>query len=134
MSEGIFKITKDIERAEDLFQMAQERLKEIITILPKEKYYKITEEYYEILVQLMTSLMYSDGYKTLSHVALIEYVAENNKDLSPNEIKLIDTLRKFRHGTVYYGKKIGSEFLINHEDEIKVIIGKLSKIVKNKIK
>jgi len=133
MTEEIFRITKDIERARDLFEMAQERLSEIISILPKEKYYKIIEEYYEVLVQLMTSLMYLDGYKTLSHIALIEYVSKNYKEFSYNEIKLVDTLRKFRHGAVYYGKKVGPEFLINYEDEIKDVIKKLSKVVKGKL-
>ena len=73
MEEEIFKISKDISRAKDLFQISKERL-EIIEILPKDKTYKIIEEYYEIILELMTSIMYLDGYKTLSHIKVLEYI------------------------------------------------------------
>ena len=38
----IFKISKEKDRASDLFEMAKERL-EIIKILPRDKSYKIIE-------------------------------------------------------------------------------------------
>ncbi|MBS3089550.1 hypothetical protein J4461_01560 [Candidatus Pacearchaeota archaeon] len=78
--------------------------------------------------------MYSDGYKTLSHISLIEYVSKNYKELNQNQIQLIDKLRKFRHGIVYYGKKVSEGFLANHETEIRTIIAVLNKIVSNKLK
>ena len=133
MDDGIFKISKDKDRAEDLFEMAKERL-EILKIIPKDKDYKIIEEYYEIIKELLTALMYMDGYKTLSHVKLIEYFSSNYNQLNEKEIKLIDTLRKFRIGIVYYGKKISKDFLVNHEISIKWIIKILLDLVKNKIK
>ena len=128
----IFKITKDSERAKDLFEMAEERLNEIISIIPKDKYYKIIEEYYEAIVQLITAIMYIDGYKTLNHLSLIEYLSNNYKEFDHNEIKIIDTLRKFRHGTIYYGKKVGPEFLINNEEKVKKILSKLKGLIKKK--
>jgi len=131
--EEIFKITKDRERAEDLFIMAKERL-DIIKILPKDKTYKIIEEYYEIIVELITSVMYLDGYKTLSHVELINYFKKNYSELDDSEIQLSDSLRKFRHGIVYYGKKISSEFLENNEKNIQKIISKLIKFTEKKLK
>src|SRR3989344_1860481 len=120
-TENIFRITKDIVRARDLFQMANERYTEIIKILPRDKPYKIPEEYYEILVQLITGLMYSDGLKTLSHLSLINYLKEYPA-INNAEVQLINSLRKFRHETVYYGKKIGGEFLVNNEEEIKRVV------------
>lgn len=128
----IFKISKDNERAKDLFEMAKERL-ELLKLIPKDKAYKIIEEYYEIIKELLTAIMYIDGYKTLSHVKLIEYFSSNYKELDENQIKLINTLRKFRIGVVYYGRKISQEFLINHDDEIKNIIYILIKLVKKKL-
>jgi len=128
-TENIFRITKDIVRARDLFQMANERYTEIIKILPRDKPYKIPEEYYEILVQLITGLMYSDGLKTLSHLSLINYLKEY-PSINKAEIQLIDSLRKFRHETVYYGKKIGGEFLVNNEEEIKRVVDKLINLLK----
>ena len=72
--EEIFKISKDVRRAKDLLEMSKERMEEILPVLPKEKSYKIIEEYYEIIVQSITAIMYSDDYKTLIHTALIEYL------------------------------------------------------------
>ena len=132
MDEEIFKISKDKERAQDLFEMAKERL-ELLKLIPKDKAYKIIEEYYEIIKELLTAVMYLDGYKTLSHVKLIEYFSSRYKVLDEKQNKLIDTLRKFRIGIVYYGRKISKEFLINNEDEIKEIISILRKFVEEKI-
>ena len=133
MGEEIFRISRDKERANDLFDMAKERL-DMLKLIPKDKTYKIIEEYYEIIKELLTATMYSDGYKTLSHVKLIEYFSSYYKELDENQIKLIDTLRKFRIGIVYYGKKISKEFLINNEDGIKKIVSILIKFLDRKLK
>ncbi|MFH1528571.1 MAG: hypothetical protein ABIG69_18345 [Bacteroidota bacterium] len=128
----IFKITRDKERARALLIMAKERL-DILKILPKDKTYKIIEEYYEIIKELLTALMYVDGYKTLSHKRLIDYFSQHYDELEDSEIKIIDVLRKFRNEVVYYGKKISKNFLINNEDEIKKIIKSLIKLVEEKL-
>src|SRR3989344_2596407 len=94
----MFRITKDLPRAKEIYEMVQERVKDIIPILPKDKSYKII------------------------------------KELNQNQIQLIDKLRKFRHGIVYYGKKVSEGFLANHETEIRTIIAVLNKIVSNKLK
>jgi hypothetical protein len=134
MSEGIFKVSKDIVRAKSMIQMANERLNDIIPSFPKDKAYKFIEEYYEIIVQLITALMYCDGYKTLGHLELIEYLSKNYNILSNNQIELIDRLRKFRHGVVYYGKKVSEEFMANNEEDIKLIITSLNQLVEEKVK
>ncbi|MFH1591840.1 MAG: hypothetical protein ABIB47_00530 [Candidatus Woesearchaeota archaeon] len=126
----IFKISKDKERTKSLQEMAKERIEKIIPVLPKELPYKIIEEYYEVIVQLITAIMYANGFKTLSHVSLIDYLAKNYKGFESNEIRIVDTLRRVRHGTVYYGKKAEKEFLINNESAIKEIIEKLFLIIK----
>lgn len=81
MTEEILRITKDLLRARELHDMALERMSDIIPILPKNKHYKIIEEYYEVLVQLMTGIMYAEGYKTLSHISLIEYLSRRSSEL-----------------------------------------------------
>ncbi|MFH1325335.1 MAG: hypothetical protein ABIH49_01015 [archaeon] len=129
----IFKISKDIIRAKDLFNTAKDRLNEIIPLFPRDKSYKIIEEYYEIIVQLITSVMYFDGYKTLSHTGLIQYLSKNYKEFNGNAVNTIDILRKLRHGIVYYGKQAEKEFLSNYEDSIKTIINNLIRIIENKI-
>jgi hypothetical protein len=131
--EDIFRITPDKARAKDLFMMAKERL-ELIKMIPKDKAYKIIEEYYEIIKELLTAIMYLDGYKTLSHVKLIEYFSSRYALFDRKHIQLIDTLRKFRIGIVYYGRKISQDFLINNEDEIRKITRILFNIVERKLK
>ncbi len=46
-NDEIFRISEDPERAKDLFDMALDRL-ELIKLIPKEKAYKIIEEYCEL--------------------------------------------------------------------------------------
>ena len=132
-SEGIFRISKDIPRARDLVEMAEERLILIIKSIPKSVPYKILEEYYEACVQLATSVMYSEGYKTLNHVSLINFLSES-QGFSQDEIRILDSMRKFRHGTVYYGRKESGNFYINHKEEIMRIVNKLLNLAKKKIK
>jgi len=129
----IFRINKDKERAEDLIRMASERFADL-SLIPRERIYRIIEEYYEIIKELLTAIMYLDGFKTLSHIKLIEYFSKTYNLLTENQIKLIDTLRKFRIGIVYYGRKISKEFLINYESEIKKIIKILLTYTKKRIK
>jgi hypothetical protein len=134
MDEEIFRIRKNRERARDLFRMAKERL-ELLELIPRDKTYKIVEEYYEIIKELLTAIMYLDGYKTLSHIKLIEYFSSSKyRQLDIKKIRLIDALRKFRISIVYYGRRISQDFLLNNEEEIKKIIKLLFKIVEKKMK
>lgn len=132
LMDEVFRISRDRERAKDLFDMAKDRL-ELIKLLPKDRIYKIIEEYYEIIKELLTATMYLDGYKTLSHIKLIEYFSTNYEELNQTEIHLIDSLRKFRIGIMYYGKRISEDFLINNKDDIKSIINILTKFVEKKL-
>ena len=122
MSE-IFKITPDEKRADALIEMAKDRYKNMNFKEP----YRIIEEYYEIIKELITAFIYKQGWKTLSHKALVEFASENIQNLSSNEMNLIDELRIKRNNIVYYGEKVSSEFLKSREVYIKRIIGKLIK-------
>ena len=131
--DDVFHITPDRERASDLFVMSKERVS-MLKLIPKNMTYRIVEEYYEIIKELLTAVMYIDGYKTLSHVELIGYFSSHCKDLDEQQIRLVDDIRKQRHGIVYYGKKIRKEFLINHEEEIAKIIKILMAVVEKRLK
>jgi hypothetical protein len=78
--------------------------------------------------ELLTSFMYLQGFKTLSHKALVEFSAKNIKSLSNQELLLIDELRIKRNNIVYYGEQITLEFLRNRERSIKEIISKLTNL------
>jgi hypothetical protein len=122
MDDEIFKISKNEVRSRSLVEMAKERFKDIKR---ESKTYKIIEEYYEIIKELITALMYSNGLKTLSHKMLIVYLEKKFKEFDKSEIILINELRKLRNNILYYGQKVEKEFLINNEKEIKSIINKL---------
>ncbi len=119
--DDIFRISKDEKRAKALKDMARDRYKNLDFKEP----YRIIEEYYEIIKELITSFMYSRGFKTLSHKSLVEFAAQNINSLSKQEINLIDELRIKRNNIVYYGEKVTLEFLKNREQAIKNIIEKL---------
>jgi hypothetical protein len=119
----IFKITKDERRAKALKDLAKNRYSNIKEL--KEPY-RIIEEYYEIIKELITAFMYKSGFKTLSHKALVEFAKENIKILTSAEISLIDELRVKRNNIVYYGETVSKEFLKTREESIKRIINKLN--------
>lgn len=121
----IFRITKDERRAKALNEMARNRY---ISISELREPYRVIEEYYEIIKELITSVMYKSGFKTLSHIALVEFAKMNIKSLSSREISLIDELRVKRNNIVYYGETITIEFLKSREEQIRKIVDKLIKI------
>ncbi len=130
MNEEIFKITKNPLRAKSLIDMAKDRFGDI---KKESKPYKIIEGYYEVIKELITGLMYADGFKTLSHKMLVLYIEKEYKEFDKSEVILIDLLRKLRNNIVYYGEKIEREFLINNEKNILVIIDKLFKVLNSKL-
>ncbi len=77
--------------------------------------------------------MYSDGFKKLSHVSSIQYMKKYS-ELNQFEIEILDKMRKFRHGIVYYGQKESGNFFLNHEKDIRIIIDKLIKLAQKAIK
>ena len=131
--EEVFSIKKDNIRAKDLYLRAKDRF-EFIPFYPEEKVYKIIEESYESIKEFFTSLMYLEGFKTLSHIKLIFFIQERFKLFKDKEIKLINTLRKFRNGTMYYGENISKDFLDNFKEDINKIIKKLISFVGRELK
>jgi len=130
MSKDMFRISKSPMRAKALLDLAEDRLNDI---KKETKTYKIIEGYYEIIKELITSIMYSSGFKTLSHKMLIEYLAKNyNQFFGKEEFMLMDELRILRNDILYYGKRVDSIFIKNREEKIKKIINKLLKICKKK--
>ena len=128
----IFKIRKDLDRAKDLVVYAKDRVELVERYFKEGRRYKVVEEAYESMKESLTAIMFLDGYKTLSHIKLIEYFNENYKVLSESEKRLIEILRKLRHGVVYYGEKVTKDFLDNNYKEILVLINKLIKFVEKK--
>jgi hypothetical protein len=65
---------------------------------------------------------------------LLEYFSSHYKQLGTRELRLVDTLRKFRIGIVYYGRRISQDFLVNNEEDVIKIIRILLGIVERKLR
>src|SRR3989338_11207669 len=127
MDEEIFRVSASAARAKSLKDMAEDRL---LDLKHEKKPYKLVEQYYEIIKELITALMYADGYKTLSHKSLIAYLEKNyNAAFGKDEFILMDDTRKLRNDILYYGKQVDKSFLTNHEGRLKIIISKLLNMV-----
>ena len=133
-SNKIKRISVDLERPKAILN----------SVLLREKFLKDKDERefasifietnYEIIKELITALMYLNGYKTLSREYLISFLSKFYKDFSEYEIDLIDKLRITRNKISYEGFLVESDYYLNKRKDIKSIIEKLKQIVINKLK
>jgi hypothetical protein len=112
--------SKDEKRAKALIDLARNRY---LTINELKEPYKLTEEYYEIIRELLTAFMYNSGFKNNNQ--LTEFAKENIKTLTPSEISLIEELKIKRDNLVYSGEIVGADFLKSRKSAIDWIIEKL---------
>ena len=133
--ESLIKIQPDKERARSLVKLAKLRYEKIKTFDKEKESSLIVEGYYEVAKELATAVLFTDGYKTLSHKDLIEYLYLNFKhNFSDLDINLLDQLRKLRNNTVYYGIFIEPSYVKRNEEHIGKIISKLFEICEKKLK
>jgi len=97
----LIKIQPDAERARSIVKLAKLRYTRIKTYEHETESPLIIEGYYEVIKELITAILFIDGYKTLSHKDLIEYMRTNySQTLSGNDLNLADQLRKYRNKIV----------------------------------
>ena len=128
----LIKITPNKERARNILSMIaliEERIKlqNVVKMAAL-----IISDYYEIIKELITAILLVDGYKTLSHKDLIDYVKEKYKEFSQHEISVLDNLRILRNRIAYEGFHIEKSHLSRNEYLFKSIIIKLRKILEEK--
>lgn len=128
--EDLIRITPNQERAKSILAMVDVRL-QAVAFLDSEKFTTIiVEDYYEIIKELLTALLAAEGYKTLSHTTLIDYLRTNHKtEFTEFEILTIDELRKLRNRITYEGFMVKMDFLHRKAPVIKQIIAKLKERV-----
>ncbi len=129
----IIKIEKDKQKAESLKKLAALRYKKINLFNVEEDASLICEAYYEVCKELITAILFCDGYKTLSHKTLLEYIKKNYAKLNNDELELLDDLRKRRNKLVYYGIFQPSFYIKKNSNQIEKIIVKLKNILKEKL-
>lgn len=136
----IIKIKPDNERAQSMFDMAKSTetsLKKIILKLGIENDQSlIVREYYEVIRELATSILFIEGIKIIgeySHKETINNLA-NYKEFSQDEIIEIQDLRIRRNKSSYEGKSIKSPYLENKKTKLDLIINKLKSILDKRLK
>ena len=128
----IIKIEKDKEKAKSLMKLAELRHKKISSFDIEEESSLICEAYYEVCKELITAILFCEGYKTLSHKILLEYIQKNYFEINDGEIELLNDLRKRRNKLVYYGIFQPSFYIKKNKDQIEKIIFKLKQILQKK--
>lgn len=110
--DSIISVTPDSEKAKSILKMSSVR-SEMITTLNQDKFTSlVVENYYEIIKELITAIMLLDGFKTLSHVELIQYLKNTYKDdFLESEYELIDQLRKIRNRIAYDGFFVNPDYI-----------------------
>ena len=125
----LIKATPDKEKAKSILKMIL-LIEERIKSQNKEKMASlIIVDYYEIIKELITAVLLLDGYKTLSHIALLDYFKNNYSELSSHEVSILDNLRVLRNRVSYDGFFIDPDYLKRNELMFIEIIKKLKNIV-----
>ena len=123
------RIRPDKEMAKSLLKMMKIRLKATES-LDKNRFTSIVVEgYYEVIKEGITALMAMDGYKTLSHEALVVYLKEFYKEFAEHETVFIDQLRQLRNKIVYKGFFVEKDYLDRNEKQIMEIVAKIRKLL-----
>ncbi len=119
------EIVPNKERAKSMRDLAVKRMESVKRRRETDAPEFILEDYYEIIKELITSLLFVKGFKSYSHECLISFLNEFYPQFSEIELKLIDQMRQTRNDLLYRGEPIASGFLIRRENEISNIIKKL---------
>lgn len=131
----IIKTTPDKEKAKSMMNLIDSREK-FLSLASVDKFPTIaSEEYYEIIKELATALLLLDGFKIMgekAHKELIDYLS-NYKDISKEEIVLIDDLRIKRNKSSYEGKPIERIYLENKKEKLLNVIKKLKRLINGKL-
>ena len=129
----LIKISKDKEKAKNILKMIS-LIEERIKMQDREKMAAlIIFDYYEIITELITAILLLDGYKTLSHKDLIDYLNEKYKEFNKHEIYILDDLRILRNRVAYEGFFIEYSYLNRNENSFKEIIQKLKNLIGHKL-
>ena len=130
----LIKISPDKEKARSILKMISLLEERIKTQEKKKMAALIITDYYEIVKELITAILLSEGYKTLSHKDLIDYLKERySVQFSVNDISNLNDLRVLKNRVDHEGFFIEPSYLEKNEDLFKNIIKKLKEMLIDKL-
>ncbi|MBT3262393.1 hypothetical protein HN992_03100 [Candidatus Woesearchaeota archaeon] len=100
------KVSPNLERADSLRGVAEERIGIIKEITLKNCNF-VFEDYYTSLLELLQALIIQRGYKILNHICLGYFLRDVLKE--DRLYNLFDDLRYKRNSLTYYGNKMDFE-------------------------
>lgn len=117
LKEGIVKkISIDKNRANNLYLESQRKIKLLQKKIDKlgiddESANDYIEDCYNILIFLIRAKMLEEGYSSSGQGAHEAEVSYSRKlKFNESDMELLDKLRYFRNGIIYYGKRFDKEY------------------------
>jgi hypothetical protein len=136
VEEGLIKITPDREKARSILKMVDTTLEMIHSIDLAKFSSNVTKEYYEVIRELMSTVLLLDGYKTYgegAHKKLIDYLRSSSTEFSEYELLLIDDLRIIRNKVAYDGFFVEQDYIERKIHDIPKIIAKLKGMIRERL-
>lgn len=125
------KIKENPEQAKALFYLAKRRLESVKKRRKDEYPQLLIESYYDVIKELITSLLAIHGYKSYSHECLISFLEKYYPDYFDDfQLRFLDGLRKLRSDIEYRGRDIADDYLERNLSTIEKIIKILLNIIK----
>lgn len=129
----LIKITPNKEMAKNILKMISLIEERIKTQNTDKMASLIISDYYEIIKELITAVLLIDGYRTLSHKDLIDYIKKYYNEFSQHEASFLDNLRILRNRITYEGFQVEPSYLNRNKNLFKIIINKLKSIINKKL-
>lgn len=130
----IREIEVDKEKIDSIMEIAELRLKLFKKIpIDKDSVPFIVESYYEIIKELLTALLLSQGLRSKNHQCLISYFYHKYPDYEA-EAHLIHQMSYLRNRLNYYGESIELDFYEKNKLEFESIIKILKGLIKGESK
>lgn len=129
------KITPDKQKAISLRKMADMTLERLETTDKLKFPANTLDDYYNIIHQLMESVLSLEGLKIKgdkTHFELIEHISENH-GFSEAERNFLQELRDFRNKISYEGLAIKKEYVERNQERIFRIINKLKQEINKRL-
>ena len=122
LEEHIIKVNTDTEKIKSIIRMCDIRLKIVKQIkINQETASVIAYDYYEIIKELLTSLLLKNGLKSDNHECLISFFKQNFPKYG-YEANIIHQLKDVRNRVSYDGIFVKKEYVETNKLEFQHII------------
>lgn len=133
-TKDVKRIFPDIELAKSLVEETETRIEIALEMKLDDKRARVIFELlYDSLRELIDALLTLDGYKSYSHEAAIAYLKKFS-DFSDFEISSLESFRKIRIASKYYGKPAKIEEAVRIKEQFQILKEKIIKIINSKLK